>query len=72
MGCATGPQAIRLGNFWVRFRLEVSTTLTGRAALRDVMIQLMSEGVGSIPMVAVKAVLSGVGTSKQGGYELMS
>ncbi len=47
-------------------------TVTGRVALRDVLIQLMSVGVGSIPLVAVTAVLSGVVTSQQGGYQFTS
>ena len=34
--------------------------------------QLMSIGVGSIPLVAVTAVLSGVVTSQQGGYQFTS
>ncbi len=47
-------------------------TFTGRVALGDVVTQLMSVGVGSIPLVAVTAVLSGVVTSQQGGYQFTS
>jgi phospholipid/cholesterol/gamma-HCH transport system permease protein len=47
-------------------------TFTGRVALRDVLTQLMSVGVGSIPLVTVTAVLSGVVTSQQGGYQFTS
>jgi phospholipid/cholesterol/gamma-HCH transport system permease protein len=43
--------------------------LTGRVALRDVLGQLQSIGVGSIPLVAVTATLSGIVTSQQGGYQ---
>jgi len=50
----------------------VVVTLTGKVALRDVMTQMMSVGVGSIPLVAVTAVLSGVVTSQQGGYQFTS
>ena len=50
----------------------VVVTLTGQVALRDVLTQLMSVGVGSIPLVAVTAVLSGVVTSQQGGYQFTS
>ena len=50
----------------------VAATLTGRVALRDVLIQLQSIGVGSIPLVAVTAILSGVVTSQQGGYQFTS
>jgi phospholipid/cholesterol/gamma-HCH transport system permease protein len=44
-------------------------TVTGRVAMRDVLNQLMSVGVGSIPLVAVTAALSGIVTSQQGGYQ---
>ena len=47
----------------------VRATATGQVALRDVLIQLMSVGVGSIPLVAVTAALSGIVTSQQGGYQ---
>jgi phospholipid/cholesterol/gamma-HCH transport system permease protein len=47
-------------------------TLTGRVALRDVLAQLQLIGVGSIPLVAVTAILSGVVTSQQGGYQFTS
>ncbi len=47
-------------------------TLTGQVARRDVVAQLMSIGVGSIPLVSVTAVLSGVVTSQQGGYQFTS
>jgi phospholipid/cholesterol/gamma-HCH transport system permease protein len=47
-------------------------TLTGRVALRDVLAQLQTIGVGSIPLVAVTSILSGVVTSQQGGYQFTS
>jgi phospholipid/cholesterol/gamma-HCH transport system permease protein len=47
-------------------------TVTGRVALRDVFAQLHSIGVGSIPLVAVTSILSGVVTSQQGGYQFTS
>jgi phospholipid/cholesterol/gamma-HCH transport system permease protein len=50
----------------------VRATLGGRVALRDVLAQLQAVGVGSIPLVAVTAVLSGVVTSQQGGYQFTS
>jgi phospholipid/cholesterol/gamma-HCH transport system permease protein len=46
--------------------------LTGQVALRDVLDQLMAIGVGSIPLVTVTAILSGVVTSQQGGYQFTS
>ncbi len=45
------------------------STVTGKVALRDVLNQLMSVGVGSIPLVTVTAALSGIVTSQQGGYQ---
>jgi phospholipid/cholesterol/gamma-HCH transport system permease protein len=47
----------------------VRVTLTGKVALRDVLAQLQSVGVGSIPLVTVTAALSGIVTSQQGGYQ---
>ena len=44
-------------------------TFTGKVALRDVLTQLQSVGVGSIPLVTVTAALSGIVTSQQGGYQ---
>jgi len=49
-----------------------TATLAGRVALRDVFAQLQSIGVGSIPLVTVTAILSGVVTSQQGGYQFTS
>jgi phospholipid/cholesterol/gamma-HCH transport system permease protein len=53
------------------WRVAVAT-VTGRVALRDVLAQLHSIGVGSIPLVTVTAILSGVVTSQQGGYQFTS
>jgi len=50
----------------------VTATLAGRVARRDVFAQLQSIGVGSIPLVTVTAILSGVVTSQQGGYQFTS
>ena len=47
-------------------------TFTGKVAMRDVLTQLQSVGVGSIPLVGLTAVLSGVVTSQQGGYQFTS
>jgi phospholipid/cholesterol/gamma-HCH transport system permease protein len=45
---------------------------SGKVAVRDVVNQMMAIGVGSIPLVMVTAVLSGVVTSQQGGYQFTS
>jgi phospholipid/cholesterol/gamma-HCH transport system permease protein len=46
-----------------------AAVLRGRVGFRDVITQLYSTGVQSIPLVCVTAVLSGVVTSQQGGYQ---
>jgi phospholipid/cholesterol/gamma-HCH transport system permease protein len=57
------------GQLW-RLASQVATaTLRGRVAMRDVIAQLHSIGVQSIPLVCVTAILSGVVTSQQGGYQ---
>src|SRR4029079_18372381 len=47
-------------------------TVTGKVAMRDVLEQMFSVGVQSIPLVTVMAALSGIVTSQQGGYQLTS
>src|SRR4029453_11631285 len=44
-------------------------TLTGKVSTRDLLAQLQSAGVASIPLVSVTAALSGIVTSQQGGYQ---
>lgn len=43
-----------------------------RVSLRDVLTQMYIMGVQSIPIVVVAAVLSGIVTSQQGGYQFQS
>ncbi len=50
------------------WRIGVAT-LRGRVAFREVAAQAMEMGVRSTPLVLVTAVLSGVVTSQQGGYQ---
>src|SRR5262245_51247748 len=47
----------------------VRATLTGRVAFRDIVKQAYEMGLQSLPLVMVTAVLSGVVTSQQGGYQ---
>src|SRR4029077_12006346 len=47
----------------------VVVTVTGQVALRDFIAQAYSTGVQSVPLVLVTAVLSGIVTSQQGGYQ---
>ena len=44
-------------------------TLTGRVSFRDVVKQGWEMGLQSLPLVMVTAVLSGIVTSQQGGYQ---
>lgn len=46
--------------------------LKGQVPRREFLSQMMSIGVGSIPLVIVTAILSGVVTSQQGGYQFTS
>jgi len=50
----------------------VKALLSGQVHLRDVLVQAYSMGVQSVPLVCVTAVLSGVVTSQQGGYQFTS
>jgi len=47
-------------------------TLGGRVSLRAVVDQVFAMGVQSLPLVLVTAVISGVVTTQQGGYQLTS
>ncbi len=44
----------------------------GRVALHDVAAQLQQIGIGSLPLTTVTAILSGVVTAQQGGYQFTS
>src|SRR5262245_11745067 len=48
---------------------SVSVTLRGRVTWREFITQAYSMGVQSIPLVMVTAILSGIVTSQQGGYQ---
>ena len=50
----------------------VVVTLQGRVSLRSVVDQFWVMGVQSLPLVLVTAVISGVVTTQQGGYQLTS
>jgi phospholipid/cholesterol/gamma-HCH transport system permease protein len=46
--------------------------LSGRMALRDLVSQMSSIGVQSVPLVTVIAALSGIVSAQQGGYQIAS
>ena len=48
---------------------SASSLLLGRVAFSDVVGQMHAMGIQSLPLVLVTAVLSGVVTSQQGGYQ---
>jgi phospholipid/cholesterol/gamma-HCH transport system permease protein len=47
----------------------MTATLTGKVSFRSVMVQAYAIGVQSLPIVMVTAILSGIVTSQQGGYQ---
>ena len=49
-----------------------AATLSGRVSLRSIIDQFWAMGVQSLPLVLVTAVISGVVTTQQGGYQLTS
>lgn len=51
---------------------SLSALLRGQVRSRDILAQLYSVGVQSIPLVMVTAILSGIVTSQQGGYQFTS
>lgn len=47
----------------------IASTLTGGVTLRDVAAQIHGMGIQSLPIVLITAMLAGVVTSQQGGYQ---
>lgn len=47
----------------------VASTLTGGVAMRDVATQIQWMGIQSLPIVLITAMLAGIVTSQQGGYQ---
>ena len=48
------------------------SVLQGKVSLRGIFAQCYEQGIGSLPLVLVTAVLSGIVTSQQGGYQFTS
>ena len=48
---------------------SLNATVRGRVHLRDVVAQVFSMGVQSVPLVLITGMLAGVVTSQQGGYQ---
>ncbi len=72
LGWAAEGSARFAGSLGILAWRAARATLTGRVALRDVLDQALEMGVGSLPLVMVTAVLSGIVTSQQGGYQFTS
>ncbi len=50
----------------------VMAILQGGVSIKSVFAQAYEQGIGSLPLVLVTAVLSGIVTSQQGGYQFSS
>src|SRR4029450_6509587 len=48
------------------------TVVTGKMSYREFLTQAYAMGIQSIPLVMVTAILSGVVTTQQGGYQFTS
>jgi phospholipid/cholesterol/gamma-HCH transport system permease protein len=48
------------------------TLLQGKVSFKSIVAQCYEQGIGSLPLVLVTAVLSGIVTSQQGGYQFTS
>jgi phospholipid/cholesterol/gamma-HCH transport system permease protein len=69
LGRAAVVTARHAGGLGILLWRIAAATLRGRVAFRDVVDQAVEMGVGSLPLVLVTSVLSGVVTSQQGGYQ---
>jgi len=72
LGRAALVTARHAGGLGILFWRICAATLRGRVAFHDVMAQALEMGVGSLPLVIVTSILSGVVTSQQGGYQFTS
>jgi phospholipid/cholesterol/gamma-HCH transport system permease protein len=64
-----GTIATHAGGLGLLAWRTVNVTLRGEVHFRDFIVQAYSTGVQSIPLVMVTAILSGIVTSQQGGYQ---
>ena len=51
---------------------SLAATVSGRVPFKEILAQAYAVGVQSIPLVMVTAILSGIVTSQQGGYQFTS
>ena len=69
VGRVFGGMAEHAGEIWSLLVSSAMAVATLQVSLRSVMQQVYVMGVQSIPIVLVSAVLAGVVTSQQGGYQ---
>jgi phospholipid/cholesterol/gamma-HCH transport system permease protein len=69
LGRAAEATARHVGGMGLLAWHSAVAILTGRVAMGDVLDQALEMGVGSLPLVLVTAILSGIVTSQQGGYQ---
>ena len=50
----------------------VMSVFQGGVSMKMIFAQAYEQGIGSLPLVLVTAVLSGIVTSQQGGYQFSS
>lgn len=72
LGRAAEATARHVGGMAILATQSARATLAGQVALKDVLDQAVEMGVGSLPLVLVTAILSGIVTSQQGGYQFTS
>ncbi len=69
VGRAGGAVARHAGGLGQLAYRSFVATVTGKVSFHDFIAQAYSAGVESVPLVLVTAILSGIVTSQQGGYQ---
>jgi phospholipid/cholesterol/gamma-HCH transport system permease protein len=69
LGSTAEGIARHAGEISIIFWMSLTGVLQGKVSLRGVLREMYAMGVQSLPIVLVAAVLSGVVTSQQGGYQ---
>ena len=69
LGSGFRDVAEHAGEIWILLVLSIRATLTLRVSLRSILQQIYVMGVQSVPIVLITAVLAGIVTSQQGGYQ---
>jgi len=72
LAASAGDVARQAGELAALAFASARALVAGRVRWSDVSAQLYDVGVRSLPLVAVTAVLSGIVTSQQGGYQMTS